>query len=93
MTDADFVAEVERVVRSVGSGEVMTYGEVAAEAGFAGAARAVGNVLRTSEGLPWWRIVAANGRLVPGKEHVQGPLLTGEGVDVADGRVRMGRAR
>ena len=38
----------------------MTYGEVALEAGYPGAARAVGHLLATSDGaLPWWRVVTA----------------------------------
>jgi methylated-DNA-protein-cysteine methyltransferase-like protein len=38
--------------------------------------------------VPWWRVVAANGRLVPGHEREQSALLRAEGVEVADGRVR-----
>ncbi|HEX2025537.1 MAG TPA: MGMT family protein [Actinomycetota bacterium] len=68
-------------------GEVVTYGEVAEESGFPGAARAVGNILARSEGLPWWRVVAANGRLVPGHEDVQARKLRAEGVLVRSGRV------
>ncbi|MCH7789262.1 MAG: MGMT family protein, partial [Acidobacteria bacterium] len=55
----NFTDAVEAVVSSLGSGEIMTYGEVAAEAGFDGAARAVGQVLARGEELPWWRIVNA----------------------------------
>lgn len=70
-------------------GEVVTYGEVAAEAGHPGAARAVGNVLRGSDArFPWWRVVAADGRLVPGHEREQAGRLRAEGVAVnAAGRV------
>ena len=65
----------------------MTYGEVAAEAGFPGAARAVGRVLRVSDDLPWWRIVTSTGRLVPGQEKRHAALLEAEGVIVQDGRI------
>jgi methylated-DNA-protein-cysteine methyltransferase related protein len=65
----------------------VTYGEVAEEAGSPGAARAVGNVLARREGLPWWRVVTASGRLVPGHEHTQAQLLRSEGVPVRHGRV------
>jgi methylated-DNA-protein-cysteine methyltransferase-like protein len=68
------------VIRSLSPGEVATYGEIAAEAGYPGAARAVGNLLRTSEDLPWWRVVAAGGRLAPGCEAEQAALLRAEGV-------------
>jgi methylated-DNA-protein-cysteine methyltransferase related protein len=63
-------------------GEVVTYGEVAEEAGHPGAARAVGNVMASSEGLPWWRVVASTGRLVRGHEEVQAQRLRAEGVEV-----------
>ncbi len=79
------------VVAAVPPGTVVTYGEVAAEAGFPGAARAVGNVLQTAEGLPWWRVVTVGGRLVPGLEERHARLLAAEGVPLAAGRVRMGR--
>ena len=70
-----------------------TYGEVALEAGYPGAARAVGALLAGSGGtLPWWRIVASNGRLVPGHEAEHTRRLRAEGVELApSGRVRMGR--
>lgn len=76
-----------RVLQSLEPGEVVSYGEVAEQAGFPGAARAVGNVLKTVDGLPWWRVVAANGRLVPGGEQRQTELLTAEGVEVKNGKV------
>jgi methylated-DNA-protein-cysteine methyltransferase related protein len=85
---ADFETAVRAVLRGLGAGEVMTYGEIAEEAGHPGAARAVGNLLRDSEGLAWWRVVAAGGRLAPGKEAEQAARLRAEGVTVVDGRVR-----
>lgn len=72
-------------------GEVATYGEVAAEAGFPGAARAVGNVLAKNEGLPWWRVVRADGSLLSAHEEEQTRRLRREGVSVEDGRVAGGR--
>src|SRR5688572_7982543 len=41
----DFERRVRRVLLALRPGEVATYGEIAEEAGFPGAARAVGNVL------------------------------------------------
>ena len=87
-TEGDFVEAVAAAVRALGPGEVATYGEIAEEAGFPGAARGVGRVLATSEGLPWWRVVAANGRLVPGLEQEHARRLTEEGVALLRGRVR-----
>lgn len=79
------------MIRAIPPGEVMTYGEIAAEAGFPGAARAVGGLLAKADDLPWWRVVAANGRLVPGYEAEHARRLRAEGVAVVDGRVRMAR--
>ncbi len=88
MAGPDFEDAVRAAVRSLRPGQVATYGEVAAEAGFPGAARAVGNLLRRSTGLPWWRVVSAAGRLVPGGEREQAELLRAERVPLtADGKV------
>ncbi len=85
-----FRGRVVAVVLGTTPGEVLTYGEVAAEAGHPGAARAVGRVLATAEvALPWWRVVAAGGRLAPGKERTQADHLEAEGVAVDRGRGRV----
>lgn len=83
-----FEQRVSKVIRSLRPGDVATYGEVAAEAGYPGAARAVGGVLARSDGLPWWRVVTANGRLVPGHEAEHARRLRAEGIAVHRGRVR-----
>jgi methylated-DNA-protein-cysteine methyltransferase-like protein len=80
MARPDFEDAVRKVVRRLPEGAVATYGEVASEAGFPGAARAVGNLLRRSSGLPWWRVVGAGGRLIPGAEEEQARRLRAEGV-------------
>ena len=82
-----FEDAVRRVIAGIRPGDVATYGEVAEEAGHPGAARAVGNVLAGSDGLPWWRVVSSTGRLVPGHEDVQARLLRSEGVEVRGRRV------
>ena len=84
---SDFAESIVGVVSSLEPGVVMTYGEVAAEAGHPGAARAVGGVLRASENLPWWRVVAADGRLVPGLVDEHARLLATEGWTIRAGRV------
>ncbi|NQV06554.1 MGMT family protein [bacterium] len=84
----EFDEKVCEVILSLEPGEVATYGEIAAEAGYPGAARAVGTLLRRTNGLPWWRVVAANGRLVPGGEVEHARRLRAEGVQISDsGRV------
>ncbi|MEI6401659.1 MAG: MGMT family protein [Actinomycetota bacterium] len=81
---------VVAVVRALGFGEVSTYGDVAEVASLPRRARFVGHVLASHDDdqLPWWRVVNATGRLVPGLEAEQSLLLRAEGVVVADGRVR-----
>jgi methylated-DNA-protein-cysteine methyltransferase related protein len=87
--DLNFRQRVEAVVANLEPGEVVSYGDVAAEAGYPGAARAVGRILATpaSVELPWWRVVTSTGRLVPGHEARHARLLRAEGVQVRDGRV------
>jgi methylated-DNA-protein-cysteine methyltransferase related protein len=88
MVADDLTRRVLDVVSSVPPGAVTTYGEVAAEAGAPGAARAVGRILAGhGADVPWWRVVTAGGRLVPGGEARQAALLAAEGVEVADGHV------
>ena len=82
-------AAVAAVLNGLEPGDVVTYGEVAQEAGYPGRARAVGRILSTSGGAyPWWRVVNAAGRLVPGHEEEQARRLVEEGIEVRDGRVR-----
>ena len=76
-----FAQRVAEVVAATRPGEVLTYAEVAAEAGRPQAARAVGAVLRHhGDELPWWRVVTAAGRLVPGREREHASRLRAEGV-------------
>ncbi len=84
-----FSEEVSTVLMRLKPGEVVSYGDVADEAGFPGAARAVGNLVRSTPGLPWWRVVAKSGRLAPGCEQRQAELLRGEGVTIVNGRVKL----
>ncbi len=91
MTD-EFAQQVTAVLAQLEPGDVTTYGEVAAEAGYPGAARAVGRLLSESHGeWPWWRVVTSTGRLVPGSETEHAERLRAEGIPVKRGRVaRMG---
>jgi methylated-DNA-protein-cysteine methyltransferase-like protein len=86
----DFRERVLAALQSVGPGQIVSYGDLAAQAGFPGAARGVGAVLAGSgpdEGLPWWRVVYADGRMAPGHEAEQSRRLAAEGVAVVDGRI------
>ncbi len=90
----EFRDAVHAVVRSIPAGTVMSYGEVAAEVGRPGAARAVGRIMASSDGtLPWWRVVTAAGRLVPGHEAEHRRRLRAEGVTTGVRGVRRMRTR
>lgn len=83
----EFEDKVVAVITSLQPGDVVTYGEVAAEAGYPGAARAVGTLLSKSDGLPWWRVVGSGGRIRTPVESGQARRLADEGVLVVDNRV------
>ncbi|MGH8886342.1 MAG: MGMT family protein [Egibacteraceae bacterium] len=80
-----FQQAVGAALTRVRPGEVVTYGEVAAEAGFPGAARAVGTFLRDHGGYPWWRVVRADGQLASCDPDEQSRRLAAEGVAVVAG--------
>ena len=88
MVLTEFEAAVAEVLDRLEPGDVVTYGEVAAEAGYPGAARAVGTFLADhGDGYPWWRVVTSTGRLVPGHEAEHARRLREEGVEVAGRRI------
>jgi methylated-DNA-protein-cysteine methyltransferase related protein len=90
----DFGEAVVTIISSLEPGDVVTYGEVAAEAGHPGAARAVGNLLRAIDAdLPWWRVVGAGGRLRSPDVARQARLLAADGVLVIEGRVMIPAGR
>lgn len=61
---SEFITAVHRVVRAIPLGETRTYGQVAALAGFPGAARAVGSMMRANydPNIPCHRVVRGDGR-------------------------------
>ena len=66
------VERILAVLHSIGPGEVVTYGDIADDAGYPRQSRFVGRVLATTDTeVPWWRVVNAAGRLVPGNEREQ----------------------
>ena len=87
-----FEQRVLTAVRRIPPGRVATYGDVAAMAGRARAARAVGNIMRgcRRRDVPCHRVIAAGGRLggYGGSESLKRALLAAEGVVVAGSRVR-----
>ena len=87
MTDLE-----QRVLAAVGAlaeGQVVSYGWIAAEAGYPGRARAVGAALQAlaDDDIPWWRVVRTDGRIVSPNAGRQRALLAAEGVVVRADRV------
>src|SRR5437762_2886288 len=84
-----------RVVRRVPRGHVATYGDIAYAAGYPGAARQVAWALHASHGLPWQRVVGADGKiLLPGHAGFEQRLrLQSEGVHFIGLRVDMKQHR
>jgi methylated-DNA-protein-cysteine methyltransferase-like protein len=79
---------IVEVIRALEPGEVVSYGDIADVAGYPKQSRLVGRILATTTAdLPWWRVVTAAGRLVPGHQRRQSALLRAEGVTVRNGRV------
>jgi len=85
-----FEDAVTDVISRLEPGDLVTYGEVAAEAGHPGAGRAVGTLLRTSAAdIPWWRVVGSGGYLRSPDWARQARLLADDGVLVVKGRVSL----
>ena len=85
-----FHERVRAVVGAVPAGAVTTYGDVAAALGHRNAARHVGwalAALPADDDTPWWRVVAANGRIAHAAAAEQRRRLAREGVAVRSGRV------
>lgn len=79
----EFTVAVHRVVQGIPLGETRTYGQVAELAGFPGAARAVGSLMRANHdpNIPCHRVIRGDGR--PGEynrggERVKARLLRDE---------------
>ena len=88
-----FAEAVLDAVRRIPRGRVMSYGDVAEYVG-AGGPRAVGTVLaRFGGGVPWHRVVTADGRPNPAHPDEAAALLRSEHVSFRRGRVDMPAAR
>ena len=82
-----------RCVEQIPAGRVMSYGDVAEFAG-SRSPRLVGRVLaREGGGVPWHRVLRADGSCADHLRTEQLARLRAERVPVADGRVDMARAR
>jgi len=84
---------VLQLVARIPAGRVMSYGAIAealADVSGRQSSRQVGTIMaRYGSGVPWHRVVASNGRLVPGHEAKATARLEAEGVPLRNGRVIM----
>lgn len=87
--DADLVGAVLAMVERVPPGRVVSYGDVAELVERGGPRQVAAIVSRHGAGVPWWRVVRADGRLAEPVRDRAAPLLLAEGVLVRDGRVDM----
>ena len=88
-----FHDQVHQLARTVPKGSVTTYGDIGAALGSSSVARQVGYAmaaLPAGHDVPWWRVVAAGGRLSqqPTAAAQQAARLEEEGVAVSNSRVR-----
>ncbi|SDX32055.1 MGMT family protein [Paenibacillus sp. CF384] len=95
-----FTAQVIAVISKIPSGTVMTYGQIAAEAGSPRGARQVVRILHSmseKHGLPWHRVINGKGEIAIGDgdgRYMQRVLLEGEGVYVSPaGTIDLGEFR
>ena len=87
--------EILACVREIPYGEVATYGDIAKLVGAANYARYVGFVLKLCDdaGVPWHRVVRADGRLASSNKVLQTDRLRAEGVEAVENRVDLNRYR
>jgi alkylated DNA nucleotide flippase Atl1 len=91
--DEEYVEAVLNAVEQIPPGRVASYGDLAELVG-GGGPRLVGRVMSTQgAGVPWWRVVRADGRPAHGLEETALAHLRDEGVVLRGDRVDMRRSR
>lgn len=91
----EYTEDVLSVVERIPPGRVMSYGDIAEYVG-RGGPRQVGSVMsRWGGGVPWWRVVRADGRPASGHEVRALSRYAEEGTPMRPGsdRVNMRQAR
>ncbi|MDG4821265.1 MGMT family protein [Asanoa sp. WMMD1127] len=96
MDPEEYVEEVLAVVERIPAGRAMSYGAIAdylADRSGRSSARLVGSIMAKHGGsVPWHRVVAANGRVVPGHEGEALARHVAEATPLRNGRVDLSRA-
>jgi alkylated DNA nucleotide flippase Atl1 len=91
--DDDYAELVLSVVERIPPGQVATYGDIAEIVG-RGGPRQVGHVMALlGGGVPWWRVVRANGRPARNLEKPGLRLLKADKTPLKGDRVDLERAR
>ena len=91
-----FSEQVYAIVAQIPEGRVVSYGQIAQHLGHPQGARAVGCAMRyCPDGLPWQRVVMADGAVTGGAyAETRRALLVAEGVPfLPDGRVDIAKCR
>jgi alkylated DNA nucleotide flippase Atl1 len=91
--DEGYVERVLRAVEGIPPGQVASYGDIAEMVGVGGP-RLVGRVMAIyGSGVPWWRVVRADGQPVRGLENRALELLRQDGTPLRGERVELRLAR
>jgi alkylated DNA nucleotide flippase Atl1 len=91
--DDDYAELVLTVVERIPPGQVATYGDIAEIVG-RGGPRQVGNVMaQFGGGVPWWRVVRADGRPARSLEERGLRLLRADKTPLKGDRVDLAQAR
>jgi methylated-DNA-protein-cysteine methyltransferase related protein len=85
---------VYRLVKQIPRGRVLTYGALAKALRLRGGARSAGRAMGATpkgQGIPWHRVVGANGKILIREPYasLQKKLLESEGVEVIESRVNL----
>jgi len=89
-----FTEDVIEIIKMIPSGKVMTYGQIAAYAGFPQGARQVSRILHSMSEkyhLPWHRVINSQGGISLTGEagYIQGQMLANEGIEVLNKKINL----
>jgi methylated-DNA-protein-cysteine methyltransferase-like protein len=85
---------VYKLVQRIPRGKLLTYGGVAKALRLVGGARSAGRAMAacpSGRGIPWHRVLGANGKILIREPHasLQRKLLESEGIPVVESRVKL----
>ncbi|MBU1019855.1 MAG: MGMT family protein [Firmicutes bacterium] len=89
-----FTEDVIDIIKMIPIGKVMTYGQIAAYAGFPQGARQVSRILHSMSekyDLPWHRVINSQGGISLTGEagYIQGQMLASEGIEVVNKKINL----